>query len=118
MTVGKVKDFNFGGKVNCYAKGGAVKPKMVKPMAPPIKRAPMVSRAAPMPMAPVAAPVMAMKKGGSTTKLGPKGQAKVGVVMREFKKGDLHSGKDGKVVTNRKQGIAIALSEGKKVSRK
>ena len=31
--------------------------------------------------------------------------------MREFKSGGLHSGKDGKVVTNPKQALAIALSE-------
>ena len=39
------------------------------------------------------------------------GQAKVGKVMREFKKGKLHSGKKGPVVKNPKQAIAIALSE-------
>ena len=39
------------------------------------------------------------------------GQAKVGRVMREFKKGKLHSGKKGPVVKNPKQAIAIALSE-------
>ena len=38
-------------------------------------------------------------------------QKKVGSVMREFKEGTLHSGKDGKVVKNPKQAIAIALSE-------
>jgi len=32
-------------------------------------------------------------------------------VMKEFKEGTLHSGKGGPVVTNRKQAIAIALSE-------
>ena len=32
-------------------------------------------------------------------------------VMGEFKEGTLHSGKGGPVVTNRKQAIAIALSE-------
>ena len=38
--------------------------------------------------------------------------AKVGVVMREYKKGVLHSGsKKGPKVTSRKQAIAIALSE-------
>ena len=43
---------------------------------------------------------------------------KVAKVMREFKSGTLHSGKDPKgpkkapVVKNRKQAIAIALSEG------
>jgi len=35
----------------------------------------------------------------------------VGKVMGEFKEGTLHSGKGGKVVTNPKQAIAIALSE-------
>jgi hypothetical protein len=40
---------------------------------------------------------------------------KVSKVMREFKKGKLHSGsKKGKVVTNRKQAIAIGLSEAKR----
>lgn len=32
-------------------------------------------------------------------------------VMGEFKEGTLHSGKNGPVVTSRKQAIAIALSE-------
>jgi hypothetical protein len=36
---------------------------------------------------------------------------KVRKVMREFKEGTLHSGKKGPVVKNRKQAIAIALSE-------
>ena len=40
-----------------------------------------------------------------------KGPKKVGKVMREFKKGELHSGKKGPVVKSRKQAIAIALSE-------
>lgn len=31
--------------------------------------------------------------------------------MREYKSGGLHSGKGGKVVTNPKQALAIALSE-------
>ena len=42
-----------------------------------------------------------------------KAQKKVGKVMGEFKEGTLHSGKGGKVVTNPKQAIAIALSEAK-----
>ena len=38
--------------------------------------------------------------------------AKVGKVMHEFKAGELHSGsKSGPAVTNRKQAVAIALSE-------
>ena len=40
-----------------------------------------------------------------------KSQKKIGKVMREFKKGELHSGKSGPVVKNPKQAIAIALSE-------
>jgi len=42
-----------------------------------------------------------------------KGQKKVSMVMKEFKKGKLHSGKSGKIVKNPKQAIAIALSEAK-----
>lgn len=45
-----------------------------------------------------------------TTKKHPVGQAKIGIVMREFKKGKLRSG-SGKIVKNRKQAIAIAMSE-------
>lgn len=42
-----------------------------------------------------------------------KAKSKVKKVMKEFKAGKLHSGsKKGPVVTNPKQGIAIALSEG------
>ena len=39
------------------------------------------------------------------------GPKKVAKVMREFKKGKLHSGKSKKIVKNPKQAIAIALSE-------
>jgi hypothetical protein len=46
------------------------------------------------------------KAGGMT-----KAQKKVGSVMKEFKAGKLHSGKNGPVVKNPKQAIAIALSE-------
>jgi hypothetical protein len=42
----------------------------------------------------------------------PMNKKKVGVVMREFKKGKLHSGsKKGPKVTSREQAIAIAMSE-------
>jgi hypothetical protein len=51
-------------------------------------------------------------------KLTKAGQAKVGKVMHEFKTGKLHSGAGVKVVKNPKQGIAIALSEAKKVMKK
>jgi hypothetical protein len=41
-----------------------------------------------------------------------KAQSKIHKVMHEMKEGKLHSGsKKGPVVTNPKQGIAIALSE-------
>jgi len=44
-----------------------------------------------------------------------KGQKKMGKVMKEFKSGTLHSGsKKGPVVKNRKQAIAIAMSEAEK----
>jgi len=42
-----------------------------------------------------------------------KQNAKVGKVMKEYKEGTLHSGKGGPVVTNRKQAIAISMSEAK-----
>lgn len=45
------------------------------------------------------------------TKKTQKTQAKVGKVMGEYKEGTLHSGKGGPVVKDRKQAIAIALSE-------
>jgi len=44
-------------------------------------------------------------------------QAKIGKVMKEYKEGTLHSGKNGKVVKNPKQAIAIAISEGKKAAK-
>lgn len=46
-----------------------------------------------------------------------KKQAKIGKVMGEYKEGTLHSGKGGKVVTNPKQAIAIAMSEASKKAR-
>ena len=44
-------------------------------------------------------------------------QKKVKKVMHEFKAGELHSGKSGKIVKNPKQAIAIALSESRKVGK-
>ena len=43
---------------------------------------------------------------------------KVEKVMKEFKKGDLHSGKKGPVVKNPKQAVAIALSEARRTKTK
>jgi hypothetical protein len=43
---------------------------------------------------------------------------KVGSVMKEYGAGKLHSGKGGPVVKSKSQGIAIALSEAKKVMKK
>jgi hypothetical protein len=41
-------------------------------------------------------------------------QGKVEKVMKEYKHGELTSGKSGKPVKNRKQAIAIGLSEARK----
>lgn len=59
------------------------------------------------------APNLPSVKGGMNMAKG--GAAKVGKVMGEFKEGKLHSGsKSGPVVKNRKQAIAIGLSEARK----
>lgn len=48
-----------------------------------------------------------------------KGKAKVTKVMEEYKEGKLHSGsKKGPVVENKKQAVAIALSEARKAGAK
>lgn len=48
-----------------------------------------------------------------------KGKKKIEKVMHEMKEGKLHSGsKKGPIVTNPKQGIAIALSEARKMGAK
>lgn len=55
-----------------------------------------------------------MKKKGLKKK-----KTKVEKVMHEFKEGTLHSGsKKGPEVTNRKQAVAIALSEARKAGAK
>jgi hypothetical protein len=46
----------------------------------------------------------------STTKYSEKAQDKVGKVMHEYKEGKLKSS-SGKKVTNRKQAVAIGISE-------
>lgn len=48
-----------------------------------------------------------------------KGAKKTATVMREFKAGELHSGsKEGPVVTDRAQAVAIGLSEARKAGAK
>ena len=47
---------------------------------------------------------------GAKARKGLKGQSKVAVVMHEFKRGTLHSS-DGSIVKDRRQALAIALSE-------
>lgn len=51
---------------------------------------------------------------GTPHNTGISGKGKVGVVMHEFKKGTLHSGKSEKKVTKRSQAVAIALNEARK----
>jgi hypothetical protein len=54
----------------------------------------------------------------ATAKKPAKGNDKIGKVMSEYKAGTLHSGKPGpgkgKVVTSKKQAMAIAINEQKK----
>lgn len=49
---------------------------------------------------------------------GKKAQEKVKRAMHEMKKGELKSGKSGKTVKNKKQAIAIGLSEARKAGGK
>lgn len=51
-------------------------------------------------------------------KFGPKAQEKVEKAMHEMKQGKLKSGKSGKKVINKKQAIAIGLSEARKAGGK
>lgn len=57
------------------------------------------------------------KMARKTTKKPSAKQAKVGKVMREYKGGKLKSS-SGKKVTNKKQAIAIALSEARRGKKK
>lgn len=51
-------------------------------------------------------------------KYGKKAQAKVREVMEEFEAGKLKSGRSGKKVTNRRQAVAIGLSEAREAGAK
>jgi len=54
------------------------------------------------------------KKAATKKALSP-AKKKIAEVMHEFKEGELHSGKSDTIVTDRKQAIAIALSEADEV---
>ena len=56
---------------------------------------------------------MEAKKSASQKKTSAKGKAKVGKVMHEYKHGHLKAGGRAKV-KNRKQAVAIALSEARR----
>lgn len=51
-------------------------------------------------------------------KYGSKSQEKVEKAVKEYKEGDLKSGRSGKKVTSRKQAVAIGLSEARKAGGK
>jgi hypothetical protein len=51
-------------------------------------------------------------------KYGEKAKDKVHIAMHEMKEGKLKMGRSGKKVTNRKQAIAIGLSEARKAGGK
>ena len=58
-------------------------------------------------------------KKDASMKMKKKGAKKFKRVLKEFKKGDLHSGSEmGPIVTNPKQAIAIAFSEKRRAKRK
>ena len=62
---------------------------------------------------------MTISRSSTTKQLkGSRKKKKIKTVMKEFKEGTLRSGsKTGKKVKNRKQAIAIAMSEGRRASR-
>jgi hypothetical protein len=49
---------------------------------------------------------------------GKKAQGKIEKVMHEYKEGSLKSGRSGRKVSNRKQAIAIGLSEARRAGAK
>ena len=59
-----------------------------------------------------------MKNAQRRSGYGEKASEKVGKALHEMKRGELKSGGSGKTVTNRKQAIAIGLSEAREAGRK
>jgi hypothetical protein len=53
-------------------------------------------------------------KGGYMNKFGPKAQKEVEKAVHEYKQGDLTIGKSNKKVKDRKQAVAIGLSQARK----
>ena len=53
-------------------------------------------------------------KSRGSTRYGPKAAQKVERAMHEMKRGELKSGRSGKVVKSRQQAIAIGLSEARR----
>ena len=58
------------------------------------------------------------RRSSSGRKYGQKAQQKVERAMHEMKRGQLKSGRSGKTVKNRKQAIAIGLSEARRAGGK
>ena len=58
------------------------------------------------------------KKSSSRRKYSPSASSDVKREIREFKRGKLKSGRSGKIVKNRKQAIAIGLSEARRKGKK
>lgn len=116
-TLKYVKDFDFNEKPCNYSCGGMAEKSNYKsggkvskpaarrrvPVAPPQPALNRLAAAANAQAAAAPQAPMGLKKGGA---------AKMKKVMGEFKSGELRSGsKEGPVVKNRKQAIAIAMSE-------
>lgn len=108
--------YKKGGAVRRYAEGsdGGVKKEPVKPSMD-YEGYKKLMKSKQNPSQPLSKSAFnSMKKAGFDFEAGSFKKAKGGKVqkvMREFKAGELHSGKKGPVVKDRKQAIAIALSE-------